>query len=573
MTESVGSVRLPMWRALCLVLVGCVLGGCGRGARPRLMPATPPAAAVTYAPMPAGADVNVTDAMLLGAANDTQDWLTYNHDFSSTRFVDLSQVDTSNVDRLRPVYAVQTGMPGGFETSPIVVGGVMFFTTAEGPQVWAVDARTGKPYWVYSYPQPKGLSLCCGPVNRGVAVAYGKVYVATLDAHLIALDARTGRLDWIVSLADPAAGYSETQAPLVYDHRVIIGISGGEFRIQGWIRAYNAETGAKQWQFNTVDYATGWGHDRALEGGGAAWMTGSLDPATNTLFYGTGNPSPDLNGAVRPGSNPYTDSTVALNLNTGRLKWYHQYTPHDVWDYDSSMPAVLLTAHIGGASVPALVHCDKNGYCYTLDRTTGDLLVKSQPFVRLLNYGVAPTKGGVDICPGAAGGSEWLPVAYDPATRDVYVSGINACARMTAENQKPRRGRPYFGSAFTRPVGQDSGTFTAIRVDSGAIDWQYDAPQPMVGGALATSGGLVFTGEQNGYFDALDAATGRMLWRFQTGAGIHAPASAFMLGGKEYIAVAAGAGGWAHAFGAFEAPNGKTTSGRLGDTLYVFALT
>lgn len=535
-------------------------------------PLPPPKEAIVYKPIPKDINLDVTDEMLLKAQSDVKNWLTYNHDFTSQRYVNLKQINTSNVKNLRPAYVVQTGITDGFETTPIVVNGVMFFTTSEGPQVWAVDAKTGEKYWVYAWPYPKGLPLCCGPVNRGVAVYRNKVFFLTLDAHLVALDAYTGKLLWATQVADPREGYSETHAPIAFKNHVFVGVSGAEFGIKGWIRAYDPDTGKMQWHFDTVNFSFGWGKDPSVQGGGSTWMSGSIDPETNTLFWGVGNPSPDFDGSVRPGSNPYTNSTVALDLDTGKLKWYYQYTPHDLWDYDSVTPPVLVPVRVRGRTVPGLVHCDKNGYCYTHERSTGKLLVKSEEFVIHKNFMKAPTSGGIEICPGPAGGTEWVPIAYHPETEDVYVSGINMCARYTSHAQHFVKGRAYWGSAFVPLVGKASGTFTAIDVNTGKITWQYKAPQPMVGGALTTAGGLVFTGEQNGYFEAFDVKTGKLLWRFQTGAGIHAPPITFEIDGKQYVAVASGDGGWTAGFGAVGIPNYPVTGGQKGDALFVFAL-
>lgn len=541
--------------------------------QPQAQPAAPPPAQATaYQQIPASVNLNVTDNMLQNAANDTANWLTYGHDYNSSRFVNLNQINTSNVANLHPVYVVQTGIPDGFEATPIIVNGVMFFTTSDGPQVWAVNALTGEKYWVYSWPQPQNLALCCGPVNRGVAVAYGKLFFTTLDAHLVALDARTGKLLWSKSVGDTSQGYSETIAPLIYKQSVIIGISGAEYGIKGWLRSYNVDTGDVQWQFNTVDYSKGWGGNQAIEGGGSTWMTGSLDTSTGTLFWNVGNPSPDFSGDLRPGNNLYTESTIALDVASGKIKWYYQYTPHDIWDYDSVTPSILVTAHINGKDVPAVSHCDKNGYCYTLDRATGKLLVQSVEFVKHMNYKANIAKGGTDICPGPSGGIEWTPISYSPSSQNVYVSGINNCAHYTTDVPHYVKGQAYWGSAFVPQVGNATGTFTAMNVNTGKISWQYQAAQPMVGGALTTSGGIVFTGEQNGYFEAFNSATGQKLWRFNTGAGIHAPAGAFTINGKEYIVVPAGDGGWVAGFGADGVPNHFISGGQLGDALFVFAL-
>lgn len=522
-----------------------------------------PKTAIEYHKMTA--NVDVTDSMLRNAGKTGKNWLTYGKTYQSQRYTPLTAINQKNVKQLRPICAVQTGKVQGFETNPIIVNGVMYLTSSQGPTVMAVNAATCQRYWTYSFPMPNGLKLCCGADNRGVAVADGRVYFTTLDDHLVALNARTGNLEWAIQVADPAQAYSETLAPLAYKGNVIIGISGAEYGIHGWIRSYTGASGHLLWQFNTVNFKTGtWGRGNAkLEGGGSTWMTGSLNPATNTLFWGVGNPSPDFLGSVRPGRNLYTESTVALNATTGKLKWYYQYTPHDLWDYDSIQPPILIGHN-------QVAHCDKNGWCYILNETTGKLIRRTAAFAKQVNEFHKLSRKPVYICPGPSGATEWDPTSYSPRTGDLYVSGINMCGKYTSEVEHHVLGQAYWGSAFVPNTGKASGTFTAISASTGKIVWQRHTRLPMVGSALTTASNLVFTGNENGEFEALNAGTGQRLWKFRAGAGIHAPAVAYTAGGREYVAVAIGDGGWTAGFGATGNQSDLVPGGELGDTLYVF---
>jgi alcohol dehydrogenase (cytochrome c) len=502
---------------------------------------------------------------LLAAGADPQDWPMYGHDYTNDRYSSLTQIDTANVSTLVPRWIYHTAVFAPFEATPAVYNGVMYVTAAYD-KVFALDAATGRLIWQYD-PKVSTASLCCGPVNRGVALAYGTVYLATLDARLIVLDAATGQLKWERHIvAPPATGYSETMAPAVYKNMVIVGISGAEYGIRGFVAAYDALTGRSLWRWYTVSagwegnwatttpegdslhrdieaektadpaYPDAWQH-----GGGSMWMTPAFDPALNLIYVGTGNPSPDLDGSARPGDNLYTDSIVALHAADGTLAWYYQEVPHDIWGLDQASPPLLFGLTIKGRPVPAVGAAGKTGWFYVLDGRTGARILRSTPFVSQKNLFAPPTAAGVPMLPGSNGGAEWSPTSYSPATRDVYVAGL-VQPMIYSTHPAPRTpGQQWLGSSFVPvPGAPQSGTFTAINVDTGKIAWQRTVPQSMVGGSLATAGGLVFTGEADGHFDAFDAATGQMLLHYLVGTGVNAAPMAFEVNGREYIAVAAG---------------------------------
>jgi PQQ-dependent dehydrogenase (methanol/ethanol family) len=528
----------------------------------------------------------VTDEMLLNAGKDGKNWLMYGRDYTNQRYSPLTQITTANVSRLVPKWVFQTGVVHSFENTPIVVDGVMYITTPFN-HVFAIDARTGKQLWKYEHKEPPTRIFCCGPNNRGVAVAYGKVYMATLDARLLALDQKTGKVVWDAEVGDPTEGYGNTMAPLVYKNMVIVGTSGAEYGIRGFVKAFDAKDGKLIWTWYTIP-EKGWegqwkkttpeGEDlhrdieaekKAMEkyadawktGGGSVWMTPALDPELGLLYVCIGNPSPDLDGSVRPGDNLYTESIVALDVNKGELKWYYQYLPHDVWDLDATSPAVLFDVTVGGKKVKAVGHAGKTGWVYILDRTNGKLIKKSEAFVPQENMFAPPTEKGTRMLPGANGGSEWSPMAYSPQTQMVYVSGLHQPMHYIVHTAPLEKGKLWLGSAFIAAPGEEKdqyGTFTAINVNTGKIVWQHKTEQPLIGGALATAGGLVFTGEGNGYFNAFDAKTGKLLWRFQCGAGVNAAPISFEVDGQQMIAVAAG-GNFQLGF-------------PYGDTIFVFGL-
>jgi alcohol dehydrogenase (cytochrome c) len=503
---------------------------------------------------------------LLNAGSNAAEWLMYGHDYTNQRYSALDQIDASNVAQLTPRWIFQTGIVASFETTPVVSNGVMYITTAYN-HLFALNARTGKMLWRYDHRLTGSEIFCCGPVNRGVGIGYGNVYMATLNAQLVALDAATGRVKWTRQIADPTLGYASTIAPLVYKNIVIVGTSGAEYGVRGYLQAYDAMSGAPIWRFYLTP-STGWEgkwatttpegdplhrniaaekaawakyKDSWQRGGGSTWVTPAADPGLNMIYFGVGNPSPDLDGGIRPGDNLYTESIVAVNAANGRLAWYYQEVPHDVWDLDQTSPPLLFTVTVNGQTVPAVGAAGKTGWFYILDRRTGRRILRSQEFVRHENLFAQPTAQGVRMLPGANGGSEWSPSSYSPQTQNVYIAALEQPMTYAVHSVPYQRGHLWLGSAFTSISGeQQYGTFTAIDTTTGKVTWQKKVAQPMMGGSLATAGGLVFTGEGNGSFDAFDARTGNQLWQFQAGAGVNAAPMAFQLDGQEYIAVAAG---------------------------------
>ena len=511
--------------------------------------------------------VSVTQAQLDGADKDSSNFLLSNMDYAQTRYYPAKQINTSNVAKLRPAFQFQTAVLESMETAPIVVDGVMYITTSYN-HVYALDAATGKEFWHYKHKMGAVTTYCCGPNNRGVAVMGNRVYMGTLDARLIALDAKTGQVVWATQIADPEAGYSETMAPVVVNGKVLIGTNGGEYGIRGFVKAYDAKDGKLLWTFNTVP-------DKGQEGvwavndathrnlhrdiaaekaqlakggdfyktlGGGVWMSPAVDRETNTAFFVVGNPSPDLYGAERPGDNLYTDSMVAVDLNTGAYKWHFQYVPHDVWDLDAVSP-VILTEAMGkdGKMRKVAIHGGKTGQIYVNDRATGELIRFSEAMVPQENMWVLPTKDGARMLPGANGGVEWSPMAVNPTLRLAYAANLHQPMTYHVEEAAYPGGKLWLGGAFKVIASEKQwGRLAAVNLDTGKLAWKFDTEQPLIGGVLATAGDLVFNGEGNGLFRAFDARNGKMLWEYQCGAGVNAPAVSYTVGGKQYVAVAAG---------------------------------
>ncbi|HEY7878265.1 MAG TPA: PQQ-binding-like beta-propeller repeat protein [Gemmatimonadaceae bacterium] len=508
----------------------------------------------------------VTDAMLAGATNEGDDWLTNGRDYTNSRYSPLSQINTNNVRTLRLAWAHQVGTPVfGQESTPVESDGVLYYTSPLGV-VMAVDARTGAELWRYDNKTPN-VPTCCGAKNRGVAVYHDLVYVSTLDDHLIALDSRTGHLVWDVQTADPDSSYSMTAAPLAVDGKIVVGVAGSEFGIRGHVDAYDAQDGRLAWRFYTIPSpADGgwWGRwspttpdgdvlprDLAQEkrdsaryagawrlGGGGVWNTPSYDPTLGLLYFGVGNPAPNMDGSVRPGDNLYTSSVVALDVHTGSLRWYYQEVPHDLWDYDATSPVLMLDVTVNGARVPAVAQAGKVGWIYVLDRRTGARIRRTAEFVPHLNTFAAPTTRGTLIMPGMGGGSNWTPLSYSPRTRLIYVAGIVEPIKFTLDPARFEVGVKWQGG-YHVPVGSARGTFTAIDPATGQVQWQTRTARSMLGGAsLVTAGDVVFYGEQAGAFHAADARTGALLWTTQLGGSPRAPAISYALDGRQYVSVA-----------------------------------
>ena len=512
----------------------------------------------------------VTQDLLNRAASDGNNFLHTNGNYSQTRFYPNRQINTGNVARLHPAWIFQTDVMESLETSPIVIDGIAYVTTSFD-HVYALNARTGEELWHYQHKPGPVTTFCCGPNNRGVAVYNNLVYLATLDAKLLALDAKSGKLVWSVDVADPEQGYSETMAPTAVDGKILIGTNGGEYGIRGFVKAFDANDGKLLWTFNTIPEnsvgvwatkdATGRDMHRDIAAekaqlaktgdpyktlGGGVWQNPSVDLATKRIYFVVGNPSPDLDGSLRPGDNLYTDSLVSVDLDTGKLACYFQYIAHDLWDLDATSPTVLVNVKdASGKTVPGVMHAGKTGYVYVHDRKDCKLIRFSEPMVSQKDRWVLPTattpEKGARMFPGANGGVEWSPMATDPGLHLAYAINIEQEMTYTVDSSPYPNGKLWLGGAFTNvPGGIQAGNVTAVDYNTGKIKWQVKTPQPMIGGILATAGGLVFTGESNGWFKAYDAKDGKVLWKFQAGAGVNAPPSSYMVGGKQYIAVAAG---------------------------------
>ena len=515
---------------------------------------------------PAITPSNVTQEMLDRAAADRNNFLHTNGDYTQRRYHPAAQINASNVRRLRPAWIFQTDVKESMETSPIVVNGVMYVTTSFS-QVYALNAQTGEQLWYYKQPLGPITTYCCGPNNRGVAVYEDKVYLATLDAKLVALDAKTGNKLWQTDIADPELGYSETMAPTVVKGKVLIGTNGGEYGIRGFVKAYDAKDGKLLWTFDTIPEnsvgvwaekdATGRDMKRNIQAekdqlakagdpyktlGGGVWQNPAVDLATNRIYFVVGNPSPDLDGSLRPGDNLYTDSLVAVDLETGKYVCHFQYIAHDVWDLDAVSPPILVDVKDkDGKTVPGVIHGGKTGHVYVHNRDDCSLIRFSDAMVAQENMWVLPTKEGARMLPGANGGVEWSPMAVNPELALTYAVNLHQPMTYHVESSPYPDGKLWLGGAFkVIPSEEQAGNITAVDYNTGKIKWQVKTPQPMMGGAFTTAGGLMFTGEANGWFRAYDAASGKVLWSFQAGAGVNAPASSYSVDGKQYVVVGAG---------------------------------
>ncbi|PZG02932.1 PQQ-dependent dehydrogenase, methanol/ethanol family [Micromonospora deserti] len=530
---------------------------------------------------------DVTYERILAARSEPQNWLTYYGAYDGQRYSPLDQINTANVKRLAPAWVFQIGSTGlhagpstyAFEAAPIVVDGVMYVSGWDG-WVCALDARTGQQLWQYQHAIPFDTPLCCGNVNRGVAVAKGKVFVVTLNAHVLALDAVSGRCVWDKTYGDVRAGESATVAPLVVKDLVIVGSSGGEFGVRGHLDAFDVETGRHVWRTYTVPKpgepgSETWPDGPAwARGGGNCWVTGTYDPELNLLYWGTGNPAPDFDGSVREGDNLFTDCVIAVNPDNGEIRWHYQYTPHDLWDYDSNMENILF--ELDGRRL--LAHFNKNGYFFVLDRTNGQL-VRVTPFAERINWGEIDTSGNVTpkvypknegepvhFWPGPGGAKEWTHAAYSPRTQMFYVPVQDAGAEVTRRHREFKEGIPYWGASVTVDIEDTQGFVKAFAASTGEEVWRWRAEQPMSASVLATGGDLVFAGEPTGEFNAFHATTGELLWQFQTGSGHHSSPTTYSVDGRQYIAVPTGWGSWVEGFAA------GMIGGHHGGALFAFAL-
>lgn len=546
------------------------------------------------------------------AALQNTDWPSYGRDYSNQRHSPLAQIDRGNVARLAPAWSYRSGVESTFQATPIVVDGVMYLSLPFNGVV-ALDAKNGKQLWRYQHQRRPGWKMCCGPANRGVAVSEGKVYIGTVDARLVALDARTGSIVWDTDVVsenvategieslnqnDPLSrekvsggtGIGINMAPVVYKGKVIVGITGvgyglhidapqenaplgavigvaGRYGRPGFLAAFDSKSGKRVWQFDTIP-ADGWegefrsttpdgiplkrdiARERATApqsrdawryGGGSAWSTPAIDSARGLLYFGTGNPSPQMDDVSRPGDNLYTVSLVALDVDTGRLRWHYQQVPHDVWGYDLASPPVLFELQRDGRKIAAVGQASKTGWFYVHDRDTGALLLKSEAYVPQSNLFEPATPQGVRVHPGVAGGVNWSPAAVDEARQLAFVAAMHMPIRYTLHETPAQDGKPAIRYTSSEPIDEPRwGQLSAIDLKTGKIRWQHRTPQPLIGGVLATAGGLLFTGEGDGHLDAFDAGSGTLLWSHKAEAGVNAPPVTYAVDGVQYVTVAAG---------------------------------
>ena len=540
------------------------------------------------------------------------DWALYGKDYSNQRFSQLTQINRSNAAQLQPAWKFQSGIKATFQATPIVVDGVMYVSLPYN-HVVALDAKTGQQLWKYEHQRRKEWSMCCGPANRGVAVSEGKVFIGTVDARLIALDAKTGKVVWDINavgenvvtegidslnINDPLSrervsggtGVGISMAPVVYKGKVIIGITGvgyglhieenrpdaplgavigvaGRYGRPGFLAAFDAQTGKRVWQFDTIP-SEGWegqfspttsdgvSLNRNIEeerasfpqhqdawryGGGSAWTTPAIDPKLGLLYFGTGNPSPQMDDVARPGDNLYTVSLVALEIDTGKIRWHYQQVPHDVWGYDIASPPVLFDFQRGGKAIPAVGQASKVGWYYVHDRATGELLMKSDAFVPQANLFAHATHEGTRVSPGVFGGVNWSPTSLDEARQQVYVAAMHMPVRYTLHETPSIDGKPAIRYTTSEPIDEPKwGLLSSIDLKTGHILWQHKTAEPLIGGVLTTAGQVLFTGEGNGNFGAFDTTNGNLLWQYKAEAGVNAPPITYQIDGVQYVAVAAG---------------------------------
>jgi alcohol dehydrogenase (cytochrome c) len=535
---------------------------------------------------------SVTTSHLVNASDDNASWLTYGRDYYGQRFVRLEEITPSNVARLRPAWVFATGGDNrGLQATPLIYEGVLYLA-ADGSRVFAIDARTGKKLW--SYDPAIGDEVervyCCGANSRGLALWGDLVFVGTLDAHMVALDRATGDVVWDTEVTDWQQGYSITGAPLVVKNLVLTGVAGGEFGIRGFVKAFDVESGALQWTAYTIPGPgepgnETWPGDTWKNGGGPTWTTGVYDPALNLVYWNTGNAAP-WNCHVREGDNKWTASTIAIDADSGAIEWGYQYTPWDCWDYDAVSTPVLADVELGeGRVTKALFHHDKNGFFYALDRTNGEFIY-GEPIVPGINwtFGLDPATGRPNVNPdmlAASGGPEvgpvipslegaidWQPLAYNPDLHTLYFMSNQWAMgfKFWTEDQfqPPTNGEWYLGADYQQYLMSDNpGNFVAFDVVDHEIVWRAVSPAPFWAGAVATSTGLVFTGDMRGYFMAFDAHSGTLLWQFQTGSGIMGSPITYELDGTQYLAVPSGGVGGDMSFYYTEPKAGN---------LFVFAL-
>jgi len=488
-----------------------------------------------------------------------ENWPSYNGDYTGRRFSSLHEINRANVAQLRAAWVFHPGNSQRLEVTPVVIRGVMYVTSAN--DVFALDASTGRTLWHYARPVSSGLlDDAAGHKNRGVALWEHFVFSETDDAHLLCLDARSGNLLWDVQYADKLKHYGATSAPLVVKDTVVVGTSGGDSGVRGFLAGYDARSGTLKWRLWTIPApgefgSASWPGDSYLHGGGTTWMPGTYDPELDTLYWTTSNAAPDFDGSTRPGDDLYTACVLAIDPGTGKLKWYFQFTPHDLYDYDATETPVLVDREENGEPRHLLLQADRNGFFYVLDRTDGKFL-RATPFVEKLNWatgidgngrpllsGRVPTKDGTYICPGVVGATNWYSPSYNPATGLFYVIALEDCNVYFAKLKPFTPGETFYATGTKHPPDENSQkVLLALSPSDGRKVWRY--PQAghghSSGGTLTTAGGLLFFGDDAESFEAVDAETGQPLWHFNTGQTFSASPMTYAVDGVQYVAVSAG---------------------------------
>ncbi len=486
-------------------------------------------------------------------------WPSYNGDYTGRRYSALREIDKANVSQLRAEWAFHAPNSSHLEVTPVVVDGMMLVTVAN--DAYALDAQTGRILWHHSRPITEGLiDDASQHHNRGVAVWHTRVYMETDNAHLLCLDARSGNLIWDVAYTDGNKNYGATSAPLVVKDKVLVGTSGGDDGVRGFVAAYDPETGKEVWRYWTIPGpgefgSASWPGDSYKLGGGTTWMPGTFDPELNTIFWGTSNPAPDFDGGPRPGDDLYTDCLLALDPDNGKLKWYFQFTPHDLFDYDAVETPVLVDAVFKGQARKLIVEANRNGFLYILDRSNGKFLSATR-FAEKLNWAtgidpagrpirteIKPTDAGTRICPGMVGATNWHSPAFNPDTSLFYFMALESCDIYTAKSEKFVPGQTYYATGVSRSEGdQNQKVLLAYPIDGDKPAWRYvqSGEGHSSAGVMTTGSGLVFFGDDARSFEAVDGATGKPLWHFNTGQNISASPMTYSVHSKQYVAVAAG---------------------------------
>ncbi len=552
-------------RALLCVSVLSIFPSVSLAAEPMSEPAEivlDPLPTHWIAPKPVGGSAGpVTQAMLDTPFAKGSRWLHYGGDYRNLRHSPLTQLNPKTVPKLQVAWAFSTGTTGQFEVSPVLYDGVLYVTSSYN-RLFALDARTGELLWRYDHQNGRNLPLCCGPANRGAAITGDLVLMATLDAHLIAFDRKTGAIAWDTEIIDYTKGYTATSAPLVVGDLAYIGIAGGEYGIRGFMDAYDTKTGKRVYRHYTVPTAgepgvETWAGDSYARGGSPAWTTGAYDAETDTLFWTTGNPSPDWNGDERLGDNLYSNSLLALDPKTGKRKWHFQFTPHDVWDYDGNSHIFLVDTKVDGKPRKLIVQANRNGFFYMIDRMTGEF-VKGKPYLEQVNWATLDAKGRPVVnpkampaedtlertCPSNLGGTNGSYTgAYDPDLGLVFTATIESCQAFAKGISVFVEGMPYLGGLpelVDAEAGKSYGNFVAIDASTGEVRWRHREAHPMMAGSLTTKGGVVFSGTLGGEAVAYESKTGKQLWRFRMGGGVRSQPVAYELDGRTYVVYGSG---------------------------------